>query len=70
MMDIQNELGKERGLRIRIAQECKITHGAVYQWRSVPPEHVLTVERMTGIPRTKLRPDIFGPSKPSEKAKQ
>lgn len=61
MMDIQAELGKERGLRVRIARECKVTHGAVYQWRSVPPEHVLTVERLTGIPRFQLRPDIFGP---------
>ena len=61
MMDIQAELGKERGLRIRIARECKVTHGAVYQWRAVPSQHVLTVERITGIPRFKLRPDIFGP---------
>jgi len=63
MMDIQAELGKERGLRIRIARECKVTHGAVYQWRSVPSQHVLTVERITGIPRFKLRPDIFGPAR-------
>ncbi len=62
MMDIQNELAKERGLRVRIARECRVTHGAVYQWKAVPPEHVLTVERLTGIPRFKLRPDIFGPA--------
>ncbi len=66
MMDIQTELGKERGLRIRIARECKVTHGAVYQWSKVPPEHVLTVERLTGIPRFKLRPDIFGSSRTQE----
>jgi DNA-binding transcriptional regulator YdaS (Cro superfamily) len=43
-----------------------ITPGAISQWHRVPAERVIEVERLTGIPRSELRPDIFGP--PSEAA--
>ena len=49
----------ERGTKIRIARELGITHGAVSQWQKVPAERVLDVERITGIPRHELRPDIY-----------
>ena len=29
--------------------------------RRVPPERVIAVERITGIPRFVLRPDVFSP---------
>ena len=61
MEDIQTILGKERGLKTRLARELGITHGAVMQWRKVPAERVLDVERITGISRHELRPDIYGP---------
>lgn len=38
-----------------------ITPQAVSQWRRVPVERVLEVERVTGIPRSELRPDIYPP---------
>ena len=37
-----------------------ITPQAVGQWRKIPVERVNDVARVTGIPREKLRPDIFG----------
>ena len=37
-----------------------ITPQAVSQWKKVPPERVLDVERITGISRHDLRPDVFG----------
>lgn len=39
-----------------------ITSQAVSQWKRVPPEHVVGVERITGVSRHDLRPDIFGPA--------
>lgn len=36
-----------------------ITPQAVSQWKKVPAERVLDVERVTGIPRHELRPDVF-----------
>lgn len=39
-----------------------ITSQAVSQWKRVPPDRVIEVERITGISRHELRPDIFGPA--------
>jgi DNA-binding transcriptional regulator YdaS (Cro superfamily) len=58
-IDIQEAFDTSRGMRIRVAKALKITHGAVSQWKRVPAERVLTVEKVTGIPRHLLRPDIY-----------
>lgn len=34
---------------------------AITMWVVVPPEHVLAVEKATGVSRHELRPDVFGP---------
>lgn len=59
MLDLQKILGRERGLKLKVARELHITHGAVSQWRRVPAERVLDVERVTGISRSELRPDLY-----------
>lgn len=45
-----------------------ITPQAVSQWGKVPPDRVLDVERVTGVSRHELRPDIFGPAPSNEAA--
>lgn len=41
-----------------------IKQGHVWAWLNrdgaLPPEFVLTVERLTGVSRHELRPDVFG----------
>ena len=37
----------------------EITPQAIGQWRHVPAERVLQVERVTGVPRHRLRPDLY-----------
>jgi DNA-binding transcriptional regulator YdaS (Cro superfamily) len=59
VIDIQQAFNEKRGTRKRVAEALKITHGAVSQWKRVPAERVLDVEKLTGIPRHMLRPDIF-----------
>ncbi len=39
-----------------------LSRGAVSQWKKVPAAWVLEIERMSGISRYELRPDVFGPS--------
>jgi DNA-binding transcriptional regulator YdaS (Cro superfamily) len=46
-----------------LAADLGISHGAVSQWVQVPVERVLEVERITGIPRHELRPDIYPPER-------
>lgn len=45
-----------------------ITPQAVSQWKKIPAERVLDVERVTGISRQELRPDVFGRRKSREAA--
>ena len=40
----------------------RISRQAVDQWAKVPPLWALAVERITGVPRYTLRPDIYGPA--------
>ena len=49
-----------------LAKEISVTSQAVSQWRRVPADRVLAVERATGVPRQRLRPDIYGKRRPIE----
>ena len=45
----------------KLAAALGLTRQAVYLWRKrIPAERLVDVERVTGIPRRELRPDIFG----------
>lgn len=48
-----------RGAKSDLAKELGLTRAAVTLWRHVPIKHLREVERITGIQRAKLRPDIF-----------
>ena len=52
-------LRSHRGLMTRIAAELGIERGAVAMWKQIPPARVPDVERITGIPRHQLRPDLW-----------
>lgn len=46
-----------------LATPLGITAQAISQWDEVPPLRVLAVERVSGIPRHELRPDLYPPEK-------
>jgi pyruvate kinase len=50
-----------RGTAPLIAEALGILPGGVWQWRRVPAQHVLTIERLLKIPRYEIRPDIYPP---------
>ena len=46
------------GLRV-LARGLGLGPGSIAQWYRVPYKQLLDVERLTGIPREKLRPELF-----------
>ncbi len=32
---------------------------ALYQWTRIPADRVVEIERLTGVPRRELRPDLY-----------
>jgi DNA-binding transcriptional regulator YdaS (Cro superfamily) len=52
-------LSDRRGAKAELARILGLTRAAVCLWKRVPAEHVIAVERHTGIPRTQLRPDLY-----------
>ena len=49
----------EPGMLAEVARQLKITRGAVAKWREIPAGRVVEIERVTGIPRELLRPDLY-----------
>jgi DNA-binding transcriptional regulator YdaS (Cro superfamily) len=38
-----------------------ISRNAFYHWKMVPAKRVLELEKLTGIPRHEMRPDLYPP---------
>lgn len=53
---------------VALSRHLGISSQAVAQWRQAPPARVIEIEKLTGISRHDLRPDIFGPAKQDEAA--
>lgn len=63
MMNITiKEIATRAGGVVALSTKLGLSRGAVSQWEKVPLERVNDVARITGIPRERLRPDVFGPA--------
>ena len=47
------------GTRYRLAMLLGIRPTSLLKWWRVPSGRIIQVERVTGIPREKLRPDLY-----------
>jgi DNA-binding transcriptional regulator YdaS (Cro superfamily) len=43
----------------QLAKLIGVTRSAISQWKRVPAERVLQVEKATGVSRHELRPDLY-----------
>ena len=60
---------KKEGSRGRVAEKLGISRQATIYWEKigvVPAKHVLALEKMSGVSRYALRPDIYGPPPKAE----
>lgn len=48
-----------------LAAKLRVTPQALSQWKRVPLGRILDVERVSGVPRAELRPDMYSTSENS-----
>ena len=60
MLKIVEVAAQKVGGPIALATALGIKHPALYSWKRVPAERVLHIEKLTGVSRHELRPDVFG----------
>jgi DNA-binding transcriptional regulator YdaS (Cro superfamily) len=59
MLDIIKEAADRAGGVIELARRMGITRQALYTMSRVSAERAVQIERATGIPRARIRPDVF-----------
>ena len=59
---LKKALQKVGGARA-MARALGISHQTISQWHRIPVERTMEIEKLTGIPRSVLRPDIYPPSR-------
>lgn len=59
MINIVAKAVKKAGGESSLARQLSIKHNAFYVWKRIPAERVLKIERITGISRHDLRPDLY-----------
>jgi hypothetical protein len=60
-MEGMDLIREQFGLMAKVAYGLGLTRAAVTKWSEVPAQYLVEVEKITGIPRQKLRPDLYGP---------
>jgi DNA-binding transcriptional regulator YdaS (Cro superfamily) len=61
MIDIVKEAAEKAGGVVALARSLGVKHTSLHSWTRVPAERARDIERLTGISRHDLRPDVFGP---------
>jgi len=59
MLSVIREAAEKVGGVPALARQLGVSRQAIYQWTEIPLERTADVERITGIPRSRLRPDLF-----------
>ena len=60
MLTVVREAAEKVGGVAELARRLGLTRSAIYQWTEVPVERASDIERISGIPRSRIRPDLFG----------
>ena len=70
MHTVEQIIDKAGGLT-KVARDLNVPIATVSSWRlrcQIPVRRVLDVERVTGVPRHEIRPDIYPPPQTTEAA--
>lgn len=61
MIEIVEVAAKKVGGLAELGRLMGISRNAFYRWREVPPKRVLQLEKISGISRHEMRPDLYPP---------
>ncbi|MBR0560071.1 transcriptional regulator [Neokomagataea anthophila] len=70
-MSIVDEAITAAGGALELSKACNLHRTSVLFWRyrdRIPANHVVAVEEKTGIPRERLRPDLYREITPSRRS--
>ncbi len=56
-------LRSKRGALMKAVRALGFSSSAPSKWKQVPAEYVITIEEATGMPRDRLRPDLYAPKR-------
>lgn len=59
MIDALHEACASMGGKTLLAKKLGLAKTAIYKWTCAPASHVLPIERLTGVSRHRLRPDLY-----------
>jgi DNA-binding transcriptional regulator YdaS (Cro superfamily) len=59
MTEIITQICKPNGGVTHIAKALGISRQAIYQWKEIPPKHLVALEKITGVPRAEMRRDLY-----------
>ena len=57
--EIITQICKPNGGGTQIAKALGISRQAIYQWKEIPPKHLVALEKITGVPRAEMRRDLY-----------
>lgn len=55
---LREAISRAGGMRA-LGRKLGISHVAIGGWKRCPPLRVLEIERLTGVPKEALRPDLY-----------
>jgi len=56
-----DSMNERNGNLTALAEKLEITAQAISQWKRIPAHRVIQIEAITGISRSRLRPDLYPP---------
>ena len=59
MLQVIKDAAEKAGGLSKLAASLGVRHQTFYSWSRVPAERAVDIERLTGIPRHELRPDLW-----------
>lgn len=62
MLDVVKIAARNAGGVVKLAKVLGCRHQAFYSWEKVPANRVAAIARIAKVPRSEIRPDIFGRS--------